>query len=369
MRQHRVLLGHAGHGVTELRIFDPSPQVAYADSEAAVIHLSLAMDGRAAGVYIGVQPRPLHLFDHAANRWVPARGGRGGNCARDTDIEYITAVFFDIDVVSPAQDHGHPASEDELEYSLQAARLLSRQDGLSEAAVICCSGNGHYVLAPVVAVPVDGPHLAGQFKNLCQGLAEAVAGQITGVRVDPVYNLSRVMRFMGTLNRKGQAICGRPHRRAGFVTTPAALPSLALHHKILNADAGHVASVEDGFPTGLRCDLNKIERCEFIQWCRRNPQAVSEPQWFGLITNLAPLRGGPARIHEISRLDPHRYDEATTQRVIERILHEGYHPVRCQTLVSPDLIRPGRGLFQCSQITQCPARAPMYLAVSHTIYT
>lgn len=368
MRKHVDLLGHDKLGVTELRVFDPLPRVAYADSADAVVRLGREMDNKTSGVYVGVQPRPAHLFDLAPNRWTPARGGRDGNCARDGDIEYVTAVFFDIDVVSPERAAGRPASDEELQKSLQAARLLARQDGLAGSSAVCCSGNGHYVLAPVVAVSVGGDEVAGKFRCFCQGLADSVAHRIAGVRIDSVYNLSRVMRLMGTVNQKGKPAPGRPYRRAAFVTEPVPARSIALHHMILNADPGQSAAAGQELPTGLRCDLKKIHRCEFIQWCRRRPLEVSEPLWFALLTNLARLQGGIQLAHEISALDRFRYDYAETQRVIERILGQGYMPVSCRTIMSPAMGRPGRGVFRCSRIQGCPAKAPMYLAATHTVY-
>jgi hypothetical protein len=369
IRAHWRLLGHCDLGVTELRVFDPKPMVAYADGEDAVVGLCLDMEGQASGIYIGVQPRPAHLFDLAPNRWVPARGGPEGNCARDHDIEYITAVFFDIDVVSEERARGHPASQEELRQSLQAAQLLARQDGLALNSTICCSGNGHYVLAPVAPLSVGSEDVAWRFKGFCCRLVASVASQLTGVRIDPVYNLSRVMRVMGTVNRKGDAVPGRPHRRACFVTEPVLASSLALHHMIVNTEVGEVVRVEEYLPTGLRCDLRKIEGCEFIQWCRAYPQGVSEPQWFGLIANLVHLEGGMELIHEISRLDTLRYDYADTQRVIQRLLRVGYRPVSCAALMSPAMVRLGRGAFYCPRIHRCPAKAPMFLAISHTVYT
>jgi hypothetical protein len=370
-RETRAQLGLLGHdelGVTELRVFDPWPQVAYADNEDDVVRLCRQMEGRTAGLYVGVQPRPAHLFDLAPNCWVPACGGPDGNCARDSDIEYITAVFFDIDVVSPERAQGYPASSEELSQSLRTAGLLSKQDSLALNSTICCSGNGHYVLAAVVPVSVDNDEVANKFKWFCQGLA-VMAEHVTGVRIDPVYNLSRVMRVMGSINGKGQPAPGRPHRRARFITQSASARSIGLYHMILNTDAGQTITTGLDLPVGLRCSLDKIERCEFIQWCRRYPLEVSEPQWFALLSNLAHLQGGIELAHEISALDMFRYDYADTHRVIERMLRDRYKPVNCRTLVSPAMVRPGRSVFRCSQIGKCPARAPMYLAVNHTVYS
>lgn len=369
IHKHLDLLGHEALGVTELRVFDPLPRVAYADSTDAAADLCLEMDGKPTGVYVGVQPRPAHLFDLAPNRWVSARGGPEGNCACDSDIEYITAMFFDIDVLSNQRQEGHPASKEELKQTLRAAQWLARQDGLALSCAICCSGNGHYVLAPVVPISVATEEVAGKFASLCRQLADSAVGQFAGVRIDAVYNLSRVMRVMGTVNRKGEPLPDRPYRRAQFVTEPLPGRSMMLHCMIVNQDVNPATPDRRNLPEGLRCSLNKIEQCEFIRWCRRHPQEVSEPAWFALISNLAHLQGGIERIHEISQLDNLRYDYVNTQRVIERVLREGYKPASCRMIMGPAMVRPGRSVFECPQIGTCRAKAPMYLATSHTIYT
>jgi len=354
------LLGHSGHGVTEFRTFDWPPMVAYADSEDSVINLVHQMRPDASGIYIGVQPRPPHLFDQAPNCWKPATSGANGNCARDADIEVITALFFDLDAVSDERSQGHPACQEELERTLEAALLLSRQDGLALASTICCSGNGHYVVTPIAPIAVAGNEEALRFKFFCGQLAKSIAGQVPGVRIDPVYNLSRVMRVMGTVNRKGHPVPGRSHRTAHFVTEPTPAQSVALHHMILNTEIPDT-------PTGvgisggtIKCNLQKIETCEFIKWCRRYPTRVSEPQWFALITNLARLEGGSQLAHQISRLDSGRYDYRQTQRLIERIISERYEATTCATLETMG--------FVCNRRAKCHARAPMYLTDLFSIW-
>lgn len=370
IRKHLQLLGHEGLGVTELRTFDPIPMVAYSDNEDDAIRLCLEMDGKTStsGIYVGVQPRPAHLFDLAPNCWIRARSGKNGNCARDIDIEYVTAIFIDIDVVSAERAKGHPASEEELKQSLRAAELLCREAGLALSSTICCSGNGHYVLAPIVPIPVDGDEVAIKFRYFCRQLVEKVAGRVTVVKFDSVFNLSRVMRAMRTTNRKGQAIPGRPHRLAHFVTKPMFARSMALRHMILNTEVGQLRNSAKPLPKGIRCDLSKLDSCQFIKWCREYPEQVSEPLWWGLITNLTYLEGGPALIHEISQLDKIRYDYSNTDRVIQRVLASGYKPVSCQTLISYAMNCPSRGMFQCSRIRRCQAKAPMYMTSLHTIY-
>jgi hypothetical protein len=367
-RTHLHLLGHRGYGVTELRVFDPMPMVAYADNDDDAVRLILEMEGKTSGIYVGVQPRPAHLFDLAPNKWVSAKSKPETNCATDNDIEYITTNFWDLDVVSEERQKGYPASEEELKQSLHTAKLISREDGLALNSVICCSGNGHYVLAPMVPIPVDSLEVARQFKQFCQQLAQKIAAQVKGVKIDPVYNLSRVMRLMGTVNGKGQVAEGRPHRRAYLVTEPIPARSMALHHMILNTEVECCNSAGEQLQKAIRCDLNKLEKCEFVQWCRKYPELVTEPLWFGLIANLAFLEGGVELVHKISQLDKSRYDHSDTERVVQRVLDKGYKPITCKNLIDMAFACPGSSRFNCSKLNKCPARAPMYLATLHTIY-
>lgn len=366
---HMRALGHRGLGVTELRAFIPHPLVAYVDNEDAAVELCREVAKTAPGIYAGVQPRMPHLFDLAPNRWVLARGGGQGNCGKDETTEFLEGVYFDIDVVSEMRKNGHPASEEELTRSLHAAQLLTREDGFALCSTICCSGNGHYVLARIPPIAIDSDEIVVKFKQFCWQIAKKVGDKTPGVRFDPVYNLSRVMRVMGTMNRKGQPAPGRPHRRAYFVTEPVFDESVALHHMILNTEVEQSQLPHDREATAesVKCDLKKIEKCCFIQYCRKYPEQVTEPQWWGMITNLARLEGGPALIHEISRLDRGRYDYAQTERLIRRVLESGYRPVSCQTLISSAGACPQRGRFICPRMKWCPARAPIYMTSLKTI--
>jgi len=256
---------------------------------------------------------------------------------------------------------GCPATEEELQQSLQAALLLSRENGLALSSTICCSGNGHYVLAPIVPVPVDGDDIGEKFRYFCYQLAERIASQVSGIKIDPVYNLSRVMRLVGTVNGKGQPSEERPHRRAHFVTEPIPAKSMALHYMMLNTEIIVPTSRTTARPDNNRRDLTKIESCEFIKWCRKKPMDVSEPQWFAMITNLAHLDGGPRLIHEISSLDMFRYDHQQTQRLIERVQGRGYSPANCKTIRNNG--------FYCAKFGQCQVRAPMYLTRLFSIWT
>jgi len=318
------------------------------------------MDGYAHGFYIGVQPRPLWLFNKAPNRWERAYSKQKSNCACDNDIEYITACFWDIDVVSIERKKGHPASEEELLESLDAAYHLSGQTGLALTSTICFSGNGHYVVTPIVSIQVENAVIPQQFKAFCTQVSMELAGYYPKLAFDPVFNLSRVMRLMGTDNLKGIPIKDRPHHKASFVTEPIISQSMALHHMIQNTEVPAITHNNcTCFSKGIKCDLLKIAKCNFIQWCRDYPEKVTEPLWFALATNLARLEEGPELFHEISSLDEDRYDYPQAQRVLERVLRSKYYAVSCENLKS-------RG-FCCQKLALCQAKAPMFLTYLFSI--
>jgi len=59
------------------------------------------------------------------------------------------------------------------------------------SSTICCSGNGHYVLVPIVPIPVDNNNdIAEKFRKFCHQMAQKVARQVSGIKIDPVYNHS-----------------------------------------------------------------------------------------------------------------------------------------------------------------------------------
>ena len=355
IRRHVQLLNYSGYGIAELRTFEPTPMGAYAENEEIVLHLASQMDGKVPGVYIGVQPRTIDLLEWAYNCWEPAFEGRDSSFACDLHIEYFTTVLFDVGVISTDRQEGYPASEDELQVSLEAARLLARRDELSSCATICCTGNGHYVLARVEPIPVKSGEIAVQAKQLCGNLAQDVAFRVPGVKIDPVYNLSGVMRLIGTINGKGKAIPYRPHRRAYFVTEPLFTKSFALSKMIINTEVEYNPRKEASISGPIKCDLTKIEACHFIDWCRKSPTEITGHQWHAMILNLAHLEGGAELIHEISALDMFRYDYGRTQWAIDRILHWGHCPSSCKDLRSVG--------FYCDRMNSCRVEAPMELTI------
>ena len=165
---------------------------------------------------------------------------------------------------------------------------------------------------------------------------------------------------MGTLNLKGIPIVNRPHHTANFVTKPVHSRSMALNHMILNTEVSAIQNNHKLLPNAIKCDLLRIAKCDFIQWCRDYPEEVREPQWFALATNLARLEGGPELFHQISRLDEHRYDYQQTQKLIERVLKNEYGAASCESIKSSG--------FSCQKFGNCQAKAPMFLTYLFSLW-
>lgn len=360
IRSHWELLGHAGSGLSETRIFAPCPMVAYTDSYEKLIELveTIAFKNPT-GLYIGVQPRPCDLFDLAPNHWEPALGAPVSNCASDVMIEYIHAMYFDVDCCSIERKKAHPASQSELNKTYHVAFQIASHPLLKSHAVIACSGNGHAILVPIVPVPIDSPVVAQQFRLFCQYVIEtAVAELPEDVRIDNVYNTSRVMRLIGSTNHKGNPTPERPHRQSHFVTQQPKGRSEAIYHAILNTP---LPSVTNNLPrTELSGNIKKLDSCCFLQWCRKKPLEISEPLWFAMISNLARISGGKQLVHEISALDMFRYDSDKTNRVINRVISRGYSAFTCRKIEALG--------FRCPNRNLCTAYAPFQLASSHKEY-
>ena len=75
--------------------------------------------------------------------------------------------------------------------------------------------------------------------------------------------------------------------------------------------------------------LKQVLQDPFIAWCRDNPDLVDYNAWIALISNLLPYgEDGVKAIHNISGMDPRRYDRAATDRKI--IECQGMKPITYQ---------------------------------------
>ena len=290
------LLGHELCGITELRALGHrGPWAAYVDSAASFVELALERNRRGDHVYVGLQPRPIDSGGGVLNEWRPARGGINGNVAQAGDIEFVANVAFDIDVATPERSAGRPASNEELQPCVEVARRLLRLEGFVGTAAMALSGNGVYVINPTTPVEVDSdtaPALKAMERRWI-----AKAGPLPpGVRIDPIMDLPRIIRVIGTVNFKGTPVADRPHRRSRFL----ALPTIGGRQNLVAEQLRH-ASLWRGPPRPREADpgmgvahgdLEHFGACEFVRWIAREAPRIPEPAWMDFLMQCAWLEGG-----------------------------------------------------------------------------
>lgn len=202
-------LGHAGRGVTELRVISPKRGVVgigYFDNEDAFVQACAGVNG-AGNVYLGIQPRPESLLEQSKNQIRKLRKG-----AREEDVSWVTAVVLDIDPVRPKDT---AATDEEL------AKAVACGDRIAEwleskgfrRPVRNMSGNGcqlWFAVPPHEVTEVSREEMRERLKAFEARIREKFAGD--GVAVDSIFNLSRVIKVIGTRSVKGEPSPERPHR-------------------------------------------------------------------------------------------------------------------------------------------------------------
>jgi hypothetical protein len=96
-------------------------------------------------------------------------------------------------------------------------------------------------------------------------------------------------------------------------------------------------------------NIEKIMQCRFMAHCEDQAAILPEPEWYAMITQLAKERGGPARIHDLSRLYPKYRKSETDQKIIQALNNTG--PMTCMKIKS---------IWDCGM--DCGVKSPAALA-------
>jgi hypothetical protein len=219
-------LNHPDYGLTELVIYSPQTNKLLASGffkeESAFVKCCRQWDGKA-NIYAGRNPRP---FDFAENlglevdRLYTDRKSR----ASDRNIEWMTAAVLDVDPVRPK---GTSSSDEEHDAALAFAEKISKDIGGN----VDDSGNGSYVWIQIAPVKINDEN-RDTIKAKCKAweaqIREHYQTEDCGMKIDPVFELSRILKVIGTISVKGVT-----HRRSKFHTPPVLEPHLTLAQTIL----------------------------------------------------------------------------------------------------------------------------------------
>ena len=181
------------------------------------------------GAYVTLNPVTPALLGRANNRIAPARRD---NSTADGDVLRRRWLSIDCDPVRPS---GIASTDVEQEAALALAREI--RDGLSSLGwpepVLLDSGNGAQMLYRI-DLPTDDN---GLVKKCIEEIAKA---STDAVKVDvTVFNVARIWRVAGTMNRKGDPLDDRPHRQARIVSVPKRIR--AAERTLMEAVCGNTA--------------------------------------------------------------------------------------------------------------------------------
>jgi hypothetical protein len=202
-------LAHAAHGVSEVRVIRPAGGIAgigFFDDEDAFVR-ECCRTNALGNVYAGIQPRPRRMLDLARNAIRPLRQGAGRK-----DIEWVTATVIDLDPVRPKDQ---ASTDDELRLAIDAAMRAAdwcEAQGFARPRLMM-SGNGVQLWLAVPPVALGPENREMVQANLRQLEAEIRAEvESDAVKVDSIHDVSRIIKVIGTVSRKGVPSPERPHR-------------------------------------------------------------------------------------------------------------------------------------------------------------
>ena len=141
---------------------------------------------------------------------------RGDASTSDSDITRRCWLVIDLDPVRPS---GISSTDMEKEAALAKAYTVIDElsiEGWAEP-MLADSGNGYHIL---YRIDLDN---SLENKNLCENVLKALAQRFDNeaVKVDTsLANASRIVKFYGTMARKGDSTADRPHRASSLIYVP-----------------------------------------------------------------------------------------------------------------------------------------------------
>lgn len=154
------------------------------------------------------------LLARSSNKTKPVN--RGDSSTNDNDIIRRCWLVIDLDPVRPS---GISSTELEKETALAKAYTVIDElsiEGWSEP-MLADSGNGYHVL---YRIDLDN---SLESKTLCENVLKSLAQRYDSeaVKVDTsLANASRIVKFYGTMARKGDSTEDRPHRASSLIYVP-----------------------------------------------------------------------------------------------------------------------------------------------------
>jgi hypothetical protein len=201
--------------VVELRILEtgsPGTVAGYFVDREKCVQAACQWSGKAAGIYITLNPCHPALLARAANRLAV----RVRQTTADHDITKWRWLPIDFDPVRPAGISSTDAEHDAaLQRAIACRDWLSAQDW--PAPIYADSGNGAHLL---YRIDLPNDDASRDLVTQClEALALHHADDAVSLDVS-VFNAARIWKLYGTRACKGEHLTARPHRLARFIDVP-----------------------------------------------------------------------------------------------------------------------------------------------------
>jgi P4 family phage/plasmid primase-like protien len=214
------------------------------------------------------------------------------NChgERARDFHYQMAIPIDIDHINV----------EKKEETAQVACLAMGADYNKTAVVF--SGNGlqmFILLEEAIDTPKYFETERPYYKAMCQRINEALReGGLAGDLDSSVFSGARLMRMPNTVNKKPN----KPERMAHIIQGHMECQGFNLREASGIPVVALSDQIDPSFLSSFKHDTDSVlEGCAFLQHCKENPDKIAEPEWYAMLSILAPLRDGLTLAHEYSK--------------------------------------------------------------------
>ena len=229
-------------------------------------------------VYFG-----LHLMDEP-----PFLGGR----ASADEISGVSFIHGEYDIKGAAH------KEENLPETLE--ELLSFLHGLEcPPSIIVHSGNGLHTYWLLQEYTVVDDENRGLIKRIMKGheMHTQKLGREYGWKFDSVADLARVLRIPGTVNRKNDS-----PKKVEIIEANLTRYPLSAFEKYADETVAYTGERIPFVPDPDRIGPAQriIDGCAFIRHCQDDSANLPEPEWYAMITNVAPASDGIEAVHELS---------------------------------------------------------------------
>lgn len=231
------------------------------------------------------------------------------NCTnKKREFQSCSVIWFDIDGIDTSQIDKY------IKVFCDTLKVNREEIG------IVCSGRGlHFYIGLQVPI-VDKKFFVetkDHYKEVLFHLGAGFKRETLPHKLDSsVYESRRIMRLPGTLNKKdGLSDADCVLIQKNIKPIPFDLTILSGLPRVTKDEQIDTKSLQQFAPDSKAI----FQGCEFLRYCKENPDTVNEPEWYAALSITARMENGNKISHDLSKAHP-RYSADETDRKIDQAL-------------------------------------------------